>query len=127
MFYLLIIIAVGGWYYLKPKTSPGQSAKVEQPAVPADTLVIEMNGDKYRFNPDSITVKKGQSVRITLTSVDMPHNFVVDELEVQGAIVKPGQTGSVEFTAAKTGDFEFYCSVGNHRQMGMVGKLKVAE
>jgi uncharacterized cupredoxin-like copper-binding protein len=31
----------------------------------------------------------------------------------------------VQFVADKTGTFEFYCSVGNHRQMGMVGTLVV--
>ena len=31
----------------------------------------------------------------------------------------------VQFIADKAGTFEYYCFVGNHRQMGMVGTLTV--
>ena len=31
----------------------------------------------------------------------------------------------VEFTVDKTGTFEYYCSVGQHRANGMVGNLIV--
>lgn len=131
--FLLLIVAIGSWYYLKPKYQavPSQSAKVDQSAVPvavpANVTVIKLSGDKFRFSPDTITVKKGQPVRITLTSVDMPHNFAVDELGVQGEIFQPGQTGNTDFTPDKVGEFEFYCAVGQHRQKGMVGKLIVTE
>ena len=33
----------------------------------------------------------------------------------------------LEFTADKAGSFEYYCSVGEHKAMGMVGTLKVEE
>jgi uncharacterized cupredoxin-like copper-binding protein len=49
----------------------------------------------------------------------------VDEFDARTVIVQPGQTAEVEFVADKTGTFEYYCSVGTHRQMGMVGKLIV--
>lgn len=127
--FLLLIVVVGGWYYLKPQSrvDPDQSAKMDQPAASANMRVIKMSGDKFRFSQDTITVKKGQPVRITLTSVDMPHNFAVDELGVQGEIFQPGQTGNTDFTPDKVGEFEFYCAVGQHRQKGMVGKLKVID
>ena len=32
---------------------------------------------------------------------------------------------TAEFTADKVGSFEYYCSVGSHRSMGMKGVLKV--
>lgn len=121
VFVLLIIVVSGGWFYLKPKAP---QAQVSQAAL-ANTQVISVSGNQYRFSPDTITVKKGQAIRIALTSVDMPHNFAVDEFNVKGVIVSPGQTGNTDFTATKTGTFEFYCSVGNHRQKGMVGKLIV--
>lgn len=129
LFLLLIIAVLGGWYYLKPKTQviPTQTIKLDQSAAPANLTVIKMTGEKFRFTPDTITVKKGQPIRIILSSVDMPHNFVVDELGVKGEIVKPGQTGNTDFIPTQIGDFEFYCSVGNHRAMGMVGTLKVTD
>lgn len=123
LFLLLIIAVLGVWYYLKPKPQVVSN----QSSAPANLTVIEMSGDKFRFSPDTITVKKGQPVRIALTSVDMPHNFAVDELGVQGEIFQPGQTGNTDFTPEKTGEFEFYCAVGQHRQKGMAGKLKVTD
>lgn len=53
------------------------------------------------------------------------HDFVVDELKIKTAVINNGQEDFVEFTADKAGTFEFYCSVGNHRAMGMVGKITV--
>jgi plastocyanin len=47
-----------------------------------------------------------------------------------GAATKQTQAPTeevIEFTADKVGSFEYYCSVGSHRQMGMKGVLKVAE
>lgn len=34
---------------------------------------------------------------------------------------------SVTFVADETGTFEYYCSVGNHRGQGMIGKLIVED
>lgn len=53
------------------------------------------------------------------------HDFVIDELNVKTKIVKDGESETVEFTPDQTGTFEFYCSVGQHRQMGMKGTLIV--
>jgi hypothetical protein len=39
--------------------------------------------------------------------------------------VGAGASDVVEFTADKAGTFEYYCSVGNHRAMGMKGTLTV--
>jgi nitrite reductase (NO-forming) len=57
----------------------------------------------------------------------MSHDFVIDELGVQSDKVNNGETATVQFVADKVGTFEYYCSVGNHRAMGMVGKLIVTE
>lgn len=114
-------LVYGGMTYFKPVV-------VLQPAVPAAAgQVIKVTGQNFRFNPDKIQVKKGDKVRIALTAVDMPHDFDLDELGVNGPVVQPGETTEVEFIADKTGEFEYYCSVGKHRANGMVGKLIVTE
>ena len=65
-------------------------------------------------------------MRITLTNGGtMPHDWRVDEFAAATAIVQPGQEDAVEFVADQAGTFEYYCSVGQHRQQGMVGKLIV--
>lgn len=90
-----------------------------------DVLVIEMEAGDFAFTPNEIRVKKGQKVKVVLTSKDMKHDFVIDELNVAMPEVEEGNTGEVEFTADTVGTFEFYCSVGDHRAMGQVGKLIV--
>lgn len=89
--------------------------------------VIEVEGGSYYYSPNIIEVQRGDSVRIVLTSVDMMHDFVIDEIDVKSDIVKSGETGVVEFTVDEVGEYEFYCSVGNHRAQGMVGTLVVTE
>jgi plastocyanin len=51
---------------------------------------------------------------------------VIDEFNVKPKQIGANAEDSVEFTADKTGSFEFYCSVGNHREMGMKGTLVVS-
>ena len=57
----------------------------------------------------------------------MMHDFVIDELSVRTKIAQAGEIVGVEIVANEVGEFEFYCSVGNHRDMGMVGTLIIEE
>jgi len=86
---------------------------------------IEVEGGSFYFKPNEIRVKVGDRVKITLNSVSIMHDFVIDELNVKSATAPAGQSTTVEFMADKTGTFEYYCSVGNHRAQGQIGKLIV--
>lgn len=86
---------------------------------------IAVEGGAFYYKPNEIRVKKGEKVKVVLSSKDMVHDFVIDELGVRTAVIKAGDTGTVEFTADKAGTFEYYCSIGQHRKNGMVGKLIV--
>ena len=87
--------------------------------------VITIEAGSFYYKPNLIQVKKGETVRIEMTAADMMHDFNIDELGVKMPITKTGNTGSVEFTADTVGEFEFYCSVGQHRANGQVGTLIV--
>lgn len=65
---------------------------------------------KSFYTPNQITVKKGEKVKITLKSMDVPHGFAIDELNI-ATEVAPGPPVVVEFTPTKAGKFEFYCVV----------------
>jgi len=104
------------------KTSESQELN---PTSAAETIKIE--GANYRFSPNIIRIKKGKTIKIELTSKDMMHDFVIDEFDVRTEIAQAGETTTVEFTATEIGEFEYYCSVGNHRAQGMVGTLIVEE
>jgi plastocyanin len=71
-------------------------------------------------------VNRGDLVRIDLLNNDvMPHDWVVDELNARTEIINKNESTSVEFRADIVGTFEYYCSVGQHRQRGMFGNIKV--
>lgn len=89
--------------------------------------VITMDAGSFYYSVKTITVKKGEKVKIVMTSRDMMHDLNIDELGVKLPITKSGETNSIEFTADKVGTFEYYCSVGQHRKQGQVGKITVTE
>ena len=87
---------------------------------------FNISGTNFKFSSSEIRVKKGDTVTINYTTTSGLHDWVVDEFA--GARTKelgPNQSQTITFIASKNGTFEYYCSVGNHRQQGMVGKLIV--
>lgn len=84
-----------------------------------------VSGQNFSFTPNSLTVKKGDKVKITFQSIDGFHDFKIDEYGVATKQLKSPAEEVLEFTADKVGSFEYYCSVGTHRAMGMFGTLKV--
>ncbi len=90
-----------------------------------DAKEIVIEGKNYSFSPTEITVKKGEKTRVVFKNVGGMHDFRVDELNIATAVIGNGQEDFVEFTPDKNGTFEFYCSVGSHRMMGMKGTITV--
>lgn len=87
--------------------------------------VFEVHASNFKFSPTEIKVKKGDTVTIKFMNDAGKHDWVVDEFKAATKILDAGQNDTITFVADKTGTFEYYCSVGTHRQMGMVGKLIV--
>jgi len=86
---------------------------------------VTVTGKNFSYSPNEIKVKKGDTVKVVFQNTGGFHDFVIDEFSLKTATIADGQSETVEFTADKTGTFEFYCSVGTHRQMGMKGNLIV--
>jgi nitrous-oxide reductase len=93
---------------------------------PAATLAgqerIERNGNKVtvymtlirsHLNPEHITVNKGDTVTIHLSSLeraqDETHGFGIDAMNVHASI-EPGKVASVTFVAEQEGVFPYYCT-----------------
>lgn len=77
-------------------------------------------------NPD-LVVNQGDTVRITVINGDPAwHDLKIDEFGVDtGQILEDEQTVTVEFIANQAGDFQYYCSVPGHKEVGMKGLLQV--
>jgi plastocyanin len=102
-----------------PATTGDSSA--DQAAV----KTFELTGRPFSFSQKEIRVNQGDTVRIVFTSTEGMHDWVVDEFDAATERVNAGKTTEVTFVASQAGSFEYYCSVGNHRQQGMVGTLIV--
>jgi len=84
-----------------------------------------VNGKNFSFTPNTITVKKDDKVRIVFKNSQGFHDFKIDAYGIATKQFNAPLEEVLEFTADKVGTFEYYCSVGSHRAMGMVGTLKV--
>ena len=112
-----------------PATLPTTIARANSdPATPTQgEHEIQVTLKKYEFSPGSLHVKKGEKVRLIMAAVDHDHGFKLDDFGVNQKVRK-GTTATVEFTADKSGSFQFRCSTVcglGHR--GMKGTLVVEE
>jgi plastocyanin len=150
---LALVVVVGGivWLIMKPKAKSSLPTIIEDtttvlptvvmsgnretiPTIMPTAQIVESTGKEvmltveasnYKFAPTTLKVKKGDTVVINFKNSQGMHDFVIDEFEVKTSQLGEDEEEEVEFVASKTGTFEYYCSVGTHRKMGMVGKLIV--
>jgi cytochrome c oxidase subunit 2 len=99
----------------------------KSPAPSGEVREIQMTAKKYEFNPNVITVKKGERVKLMITALDRDHGFKLEAFGI-GQKLKKAEPTTVEFTADKVGSFPFQCSkfcgFGHGK---MKGKLVVEE
>lgn len=130
---IVLLLAAGYAFYLFPRAqdTSGPSTVGEQPvATSGDVKTFVITGSHLRFFMNGVEspelhVKEGDHVRIEFTSTEGTHDWKVDEFNAATAKVGPRTPSSVEFVTNKKGTFEYYCSVGQHRQNGMRGNLIV--
>ena len=77
-----------------------------QPAVKE----FNMRAFRYGYSPSTITVNKGDIVKIHIKSDDATHGFFIAEYGIDETITSD-KTTDIEFTADKAGTFEFKCNV----------------
>src|SRR3989344_6617446 len=73
----------------------------------------------FEFTPSTITVNKGDTVKLNIKSEDTVHGISIPEFNVNKDIPAMEEV-SVEFVADKSGNFPFKCSVycgSGHREM----------
>jgi len=133
---LLIVLVIIGLPLLQNGKKKAATPTAESITTPTPTAVspvdvvngaIAVEAGSFYYKPNLIRVKKGEKVKLTLNAVSLMHDFNIDELGIKVPVTKSGGSSTVEFTAGKVGEFEFYCSVGQHRANGQVGKLIVTE
>ncbi|GBD17098.1 Plastocyanin [bacterium HR26] len=88
-------------------------------------VTIEMS--EYKFSPDTLTASPGATVQVTLKNVgSLQHDFHVDVVNATSPLVDPGKSTDFSFTApSQPGQYQFWCTVPGHKELGMVGTLTV--
>ena len=101
--------------------------------------------DKMRFEPASIQVKQGETVRFVVRNAgQIKHEMnlgtekeLLEHLEVMKkfpnmehdepwmAHVPPGKTAEIVWKFNRPGNFEFACLIAGHYEAGMVGGIAV--
>ena len=98
-----------------------------QNAPEAVGIETKMTAKKYEFDPNVITVKNGERVKLVITALDHDHGFKLGAFKIDEKL-KKGTPTTIEFTADKVGTFPFecshFCGVGHGK---MKGKLVVTE
>ena len=83
----------------------------------------DING---QVNP-TLKVHEGETVQINLVNGEgAEHDIVIDQYAARSdRVVGKNASSSLSFTATKTGEFVYYCSVPGHREAGMEGRIRV--
>ena len=94
----------------------------------AGTSTTIVGLDTMKFNPETITVKAGEPVKITFKNAGMlPHDLVTEGGTRNAKLVNIGagkeQAGT--FMAPKPGTYAIVCTQPGHTEAGMVAKITV--
>lgn len=80
---------------------------VSNQAQPAKT--VEITAQRFSFEPNEITLKKGQEVTLVIRSKDVSHGLLIEDLGVR-ADIKKGAASEVKLTPDTVGTFEGKCA-----------------
>ena len=95
-------------------------------ATPVD---FDLDLQNFSFSPNVIQASPGDTIIVRLNVTQGFHDFVIDELEVKSSQIGQGSQEVIEITipadTPSGTEYEFYCSIGNHHDLGMTGTLTV--
>ena len=85
---------------------------------------VEITAKKYEFDVPRIEMRVGETVDLTLNSLDAKHGFECKELGIKKVTFEKGKPVSVTLTATKPGTYEFkcanFCGMGHGRMKGQI-------
>lgn len=126
------------------ETDYGKPGDPGKPARLVQVVMREADG-RMLFQPDRLTIRKGEQVRFLLRNNGaLEHEFVVATLadnlkhmkemeknpdmehdDPNAKRLKPRATGEIVWHFTKAGTFDFSCLIPGHRESGMFGTIVV--
>ena len=81
------------------------------PAGPAESPKrIEIVAKRFTYDPDVITLKKGEPVVLVLRSIDVTHGLKIETLNVKSDDVKKDKETEIQFTPGEIGHYLGRCA-----------------
>jgi uncharacterized cupredoxin-like copper-binding protein len=113
--------------------SDGGSKKASSTTSPASsggTVVktVTVHEKEYKLTPSSISLPKaGTYVFKGVNDGTTAHALAVEGhgVDMDGAEISPGGSGTLKVTLPKKGTYEIYCPVDGHKGLGMKGTVTV--
>lgn len=105
--------------------TPPEEVQTEEVAPTVEVKEFTIRESNLKLSPATITVNKGDTVRITVINDQGTHNLFVEGYTKRVSVVSAGTTQVMEFVADKTGTFNMWCEVSGHRAAGMEGQVIV--
>ncbi len=116
----LLIVAAGGCG--GDDDAPGRTVTVE----PGETVAVV--ADEYSFDPETIVVTGGGKLTVELDNEGaLAHNLRVFAAgdDIGGTPTFVGDDPRLGTVRVEPGAYELVCTVGDHADLGMTGKLEV--
>jgi heme/copper-type cytochrome/quinol oxidase subunit 2 len=98
----LAILAAGA----AAPSAPAPRPLVDGP--PRGGEAIEVRVSKGGFQPSRLTLRRGETARLVLSSTDVEHCFAIDAFRVEKRVV-PGRPTRLDLAPDRAGAFPFYC------------------
>jgi uncharacterized cupredoxin-like copper-binding protein len=123
----------------------GMPAKKSGKMTKVTVSLLETDDGEMLFEPREFTFKAGETVQFTITNDgEAEHEFVMDTMannakhkemmekfpemehdDPNAVRLQPGEKGTIVWTFANAGTFEFACLIPGHYEAGMHGALTV--
>ena len=111
----------------------GGSKKTSSTTTPASsggTVVktVTVHETEYKLTPNSISLPKaGTYVFKGVNDGTTAHALAVEGngVDMDGAEISPGSSGTLKVTLPKKGSYQIYCPVDGHKGLGMKGNVTV--
>jgi cytochrome c oxidase subunit II len=71
---------------------------------------IEIVAKRFTYEPNTITLKKGEPVVLVMRSADVTHGLKVDALNIESGDIKKDKDTEIQFTPQQTGHFVGQCA-----------------
>jgi len=88
---------------------------------------VDVSATEFAFNPADLELDAAGTYTFHLTNAgEFEHALEIDGqgIEEETSVIGGGESADVTVDLAE-GEYEIYCPVGNHREMGMEGTLVV--